>query len=48
MDEEAVVHIYNEILLSLKRNAFESTVRKWTNLEPIIQSVVRGNIYTIY
>ena len=47
MDDEAVVHIYNEILLSLNRNAFESIVMKWTNLEPIIQSVVRANIYTI-
>ena len=45
-----MVHIYNGILLSLKRNAFESVVMKWTNLEPIIQSSksVKGNIYTIY
>ena len=38
MDKEAVVHIYNEILLSHKRNTFKSVLMRWMNLEPIIQS----------
>ena len=40
MDKEAVVHIHNGILLSHKRNAFESVLLRWMNLEPIIQSEV--------
>ena len=40
MDEEVVVHIYNGILLSLKKNKFESVLVRWMNLEPVIQSEV--------
>ena len=40
MDKEAAVHIYNGILLSHIRNAFESVLMWWMNLEPIIQSEV--------
>ena len=40
MDKKAVVHIHNGILLSHKKNAFESVLRRWMNLEPIIQSEV--------
>ena len=40
MDIEAAVHIYNGILLSHKRHAFESVLMRWMNLEPIIQSEV--------
>ena len=40
MDKEAVVYIHNVILLSHKRNAFESVLMMWMNLEPIIQSEV--------
>ena len=40
MDKEAVVHIYNGILLSQKRNTFESVLMRWMNLESIIQSEV--------
>ena len=40
MDKKAVVHIYNGILLSHKRNEFESVVVKWMKLEPVIQSEV--------
>ena len=40
MDKEAVVHIYNGILLNNKRNIFESVLMRWMNLEPIIQSEV--------
>ena len=40
MDKEDVVHIYNGILLSHKRNAFESVLVRWMNLEPVIQSEV--------
>ena len=39
-DKKDVVHIYNGILLSHKRNTFESVLMRWTNLEPIIQSEV--------
>ena len=35
-----MVHIHNEILLSYKKNAFESVLMRWMNLEPIIQSEV--------
>ena len=40
MDKEAVVHIHSGILLSHKQNIFESVLRKWMNLETIIQSEV--------
>ena len=40
MDKEAVVHIHNGILLSHKRNSFESVLMRWMNLEPIRQSEV--------
>ena len=40
MDKEVLVHIHNGILLSHKRNTFESVLMKWVNLEPIIQSEV--------
>ena len=38
MNKKAVVHIYYGILLSHKRNTFESVLTRWMNLEPIIQS----------
>ena len=40
MDKEVVVHIHNGILLSHKRNTFESVLIRWMNLEPIIHSEV--------
>ena len=40
MDEEVVVHINNGILLTIKRNKFESVLVRWINLEPVIQSEV--------
>ena len=40
MDKEVVVHIYSGILLSHKRNTFESVLIRWMNLEPIIQNEV--------
>ena len=40
MDKKAVVHIHNGILLSQKKNAFESVLMRWMKLEPIIQSEV--------
>ena len=39
-DEWIKKHIYNGILLAIKRNAFESVLMRWMNLEPIIQSEV--------
>ena len=39
-DKEVVVHIHNGILLSHKRNTFESVLMRWMNLELIIQSEV--------
>ena len=38
--DKAVVHIHNGILV-IKRNAFESVLMRWMNLEPMIQSEVR-------
>ena len=40
MDKEAMVHIHNGILLTIKKNSFESGLMRWTKLEPIIQSEV--------
>ena len=40
MDKEVVVHTHNRILLSYKRNAFESVLMRWMNLEPIIQNEI--------
>ena len=39
MDKEVLVHIHNGVL-AIKRNAFESVLMRWMNLEPIIQSKV--------
>ena len=35
-----MVHIYYGILLSHKKNEFESVLVRWVNLEPVIQSEV--------
>ena len=35
-----MVYVHNGILLSHKRNTFESVIIRWMNLEPIIQSEV--------
>ena len=35
-----MVHIHNGMLLSHKRDAFESVLMRWMNIEPIIQSEV--------
>ena len=40
MDKEDVVHIYNGILLSHKKNKTGSFVEKWMDLETVIQSKV--------
>ena len=40
MDTEDVVHIYNGILLSHKRNEAELFVVAWMDLESVIQSEV--------
>ena len=41
MDKEAVVHVYiMEYYTAVKRNAFESVLMSWMNLESIIQSEV--------
>ena len=42
MDKEAVVQsLYNEILLSHKKDTFELLLVRWMNLEPVKQSEVR-------
>ena len=41
MDKEDVVHIYNGILLSHKRNEIGSFVETWIDLEIVIQSESR-------
>ena len=40
MDKEDVVHIYNGILLSHKKNEIGSFVEMWMDLESVIQSEV--------
>ena len=40
MDKETGVHIYNRILLTHKKNEFESAEIRWMNLEPVILSEV--------
>ena len=40
MDKKAVVHTHNGVLLSLKKNTFESVLMRWMKLEPIIQREV--------
>ena len=41
MNKEVVVHIYTmEHYSAIKRNAFESVLIRWMNLEPIIHSKV--------
>ena len=45
-------HVYTvEYYLVIKRNAFESVLMRWTNLEPIIESKVsqkEDNKYFLY
>ena len=38
--KKIVVYIHNGMLLSHKKNTFESVLMRWMNLEPIIQSEV--------
>ena len=40
MDKEDVVHTYNGILLSIKRNEIGSFVETWMDLETVVQSEV--------
>ena len=40
MDKEDVVHIYNGILLSHKKNEIGSFVDMWMDLESVIQNEV--------
>ena len=40
MDKEVMVHIHNGILLSHKKNTFESVLMSQMNVEPIIHSEV--------
>ena len=40
MDKEDVVHIYNRILLSHKRNAIVPFAETWIDLETVLQSEV--------
>ena len=48
MDKGVVVHIHNGILLSHKRNASESVLMRWMNLESILQSEVSQKEKDIY
>ena len=34
------MHTYNGILVSHKKNTFESVLMKWVNLEPVMQSEI--------
>ena len=40
MDKEVVIHIYNALLLSHKRNELDLVLVRSMNLEPVIQSEV--------
>ena len=40
MDKEDVAHIYNGILLAIKRNEIELFVMRWMDLEAVIHSEV--------
>ena len=40
MDKEVVVRIHSGILVSYKKEVFESVLMWWMDLEPIIQSEV--------
>ena len=40
MNKEVVVHIYNGILFSHKKETLASVLMRWMNLEAIIQSEV--------
>ena len=40
MDGEVVVYIHSGILLSYKKECIESVLKRWMNLEPIMQSEV--------
>ena len=48
MDKKVVVQIYNEILFCYRRNAFESALMRWINLEPITQREVSWKEKDIY
>ena len=49
MDKKAVVHIHNEYYSAIKKNTFESVLKRWMKLEPIIQSKARKkNSNTVY
>ena len=37
---KSVVHIHNGLLFSYLKNAFESVLKRWISLEPIIQSEI--------
>ena len=40
MDKEAVAHIHMEYYSAVKRNAFESVLVRWMDVEPTIPSEV--------
>ena len=40
-----MVHVYNGILLNLKKSAFESVLMRWMSLKPFIQSEVQKEKY---
>ena len=51
MGKEAVVHVQMEYYSAIKRNAFESVLRRWMKLKPIIRSEVslkKKNTNTVY
>ena len=40
MDKDAMAHYMMKYYSAIRRNAFESVLMRWVNLEPIIQSEV--------
>ena len=42
MDKKVVAHKHNEYYSVIKKNTFESVLRRWMKLEPIIHGEVKS------
>ena len=47
MDKEVVVRVHNGILLSYKRDAFESVLMRWINLENEVSQKERDKYHIL-
>ena len=48
MDKKVMVYTHNGILLNYKKEAFESVLMRWMNLEPTIQSAASQKEKNLY